>query len=67
VLGRGGGGERAATRLGKKKALCGNRRPSNDCLPYEKSSKIDVGVSLSPILLCPFLPAVTKIMTRKYF
>ena len=20
----------------KKKALCGNRRPSNDCLPYEK-------------------------------
>jgi len=20
-----------------KKALCGNRRPSNDCLPYEKS------------------------------
>ena len=21
---------------GKKKALCGNRRPSNDCLPYEK-------------------------------
>ena len=24
---------------GKKKALCGNRRPSNDCLPYEKSSE----------------------------
>jgi hypothetical protein len=23
----------------KKKALCGNRRPSNDCLPYENSSK----------------------------
>src|SRR6185437_16068025 len=22
-----------------KKALCGNRRPSNDCLPYENSSK----------------------------
>jgi hypothetical protein len=22
-----------------KKALCGNRRPSNDCLPYEKSLK----------------------------
>jgi hypothetical protein len=21
---------------GKKKALCGNRGPSNDCLPYEK-------------------------------
>jgi hypothetical protein len=21
----------------KKKALCGNRRPSNDCLPYENS------------------------------
>jgi hypothetical protein len=20
---------------GKEKALCGNRRPSNDCLPYE--------------------------------
>jgi hypothetical protein len=20
-----------------KKALCGNRRPSNDCLPYENS------------------------------
>jgi len=27
-------GRRAAK--GKKKALCGNRRPSNDCLPYEK-------------------------------
>jgi len=23
-------------RRDKKKALCGNRRPSNDCLPYEK-------------------------------
>jgi hypothetical protein len=22
-----------------KKALCGNRRPSNDCLPYEKTLK----------------------------
>jgi hypothetical protein len=53
---------------GKKKALCGNRRPSNDCLPYEKSSKIDVGVPLSSKRLCPYLlPAVTKIMTRKYF
>jgi hypothetical protein len=30
--------------------------------------KIDVGVSLSSICLCPYLlPAVTKIMTRKYF
>jgi hypothetical protein len=47
----------AGTRRGKKKALCGNRRPSNDCLPYEKSSKIDVGVSLSPIRLCPFFAA----------
>ena len=28
-----------AAGMGKKKALCGNRRPSNDCLPYEKSSK----------------------------
>jgi hypothetical protein len=31
--------EDVAARKGKKKALCGNRRPSNDCLPYEKSSK----------------------------
>jgi len=30
--------------------------------------KFDVGVSLSPICLRPYLlPAVTKIMTRKYF
>jgi len=27
-----------------KKALCGNRRPSNDCLPYEKSSNNLCGV-----------------------
>ena len=34
-------GGRVARRekAGQKKALCGNRRPSNDCLPYEKSSK----------------------------
>ena len=30
---------RRPKRRGKKKALCGNRRPSNDCLPYENSSK----------------------------
>jgi len=59
---------RRRTQRGKKKALCGNRRPSNDCLPYEKSSKIDVDVSLSSERLCHYLlPAVTKIMTRKYF
>jgi hypothetical protein len=32
AAGRGGRGK-------IKKALCGNRRPSNDCLPYEKSLK----------------------------
>jgi hypothetical protein len=38
-----------------KKALCGNRRPSNDCLPYEKSLKDR----------CLFLVSGTKIKTEK--
>ena len=33
----GGKGGVSREGVGKKKALCGNRRPSNDCLPYEKS------------------------------
>ena len=33
------GGQGCESAKGQKNALCGNRRPSNDCLPYEKSSK----------------------------
>ena len=34
-----GGKAEAGEECGRKikKALCGNRRPSNDCLPYENS------------------------------
>ena len=42
--------------LKNKKALCGNRRPSNDCLPYENSSKIDVVVATWISLLHSFHP-----------
>ena len=34
-----GATEPGSEAAGQKKALCGNRRPSNDCLPYENSSK----------------------------
>ena len=35
--GKGARADGGASAAQIKKALCGNRRPSNDCLPYEKS------------------------------